>query len=232
MKTYIYTLSHPTTKKICYIGKTINPKKRFRQHIDSGKNIKNNLVSKWIKSLLNKDLKPSMEIIDEIEGDWEWLEIYWISQFKTWGFKLKNMTEGGEGSTGYSCNKKTRKKISNTKIKKFKSGEIKPVKHTEEWKNELKNKYSINDETIIKLYKEGKTASYISKHINVTAKTVYSRLKKHNLFYLKNKIDLNLYKINELIKSGLNYIQISKIFNVSISVISSKYRSSEYYKKK
>jgi group I intron endonuclease len=39
-----------------------------------------------------------MEIIDEIDGEWEWLEQYWISQFKTWGFTLKNMTEGGDAN--------------------------------------------------------------------------------------------------------------------------------------
>ncbi len=96
---YIYTLSDPTTNIVKYVGKTINPKIRYRTYIKQAKNgTRNNLVINWVKSLLKLDLKPNMEIIDEIDGEWEWLEQYWISQFKTWGFTLKNMTEGGDAN--------------------------------------------------------------------------------------------------------------------------------------
>ena len=37
-----------------------------------------------------------MEIIDQIDDEWEWLEKYWISQMKMWGFDLVNNTDGGE----------------------------------------------------------------------------------------------------------------------------------------
>ena len=95
--TYIYTLSDPITGKVKYIGKTINPKDRLKCYIKQAKyNQRNNLVINWVKSLLKKELEPKMEIIDEIEGDWKWLEIYWIAQFKSWGFVLKNVTEGGD----------------------------------------------------------------------------------------------------------------------------------------
>jgi hypothetical protein len=39
-----------------------------------------------------------MEVIDVVPlNDWGLWESYWISQFKTWGFKLTNMANGGEG---------------------------------------------------------------------------------------------------------------------------------------
>ena len=41
-----------------------------------------------------------MTVIDEVIGDWEWLEKYWIEQFKQWGFLLTNHTKGGEGAYG------------------------------------------------------------------------------------------------------------------------------------
>jgi hypothetical protein len=41
-----------------------------------------------------------MTVIDEVIGDWEWLEQYWIEQFKQWGFILTNHTKGGEGVYG------------------------------------------------------------------------------------------------------------------------------------
>ena len=112
MITYIYTLSDPTTNIVKYVGKTINPKIRYRTYIKQAKNgTRNNLVINWVKSLLNNNEEPIMEIIDETDGPWEWLEQYWISQFKTWGFKLKNMTDGGDSNP--MNNYEVRLKISN-----------------------------------------------------------------------------------------------------------------------
>ena len=55
MKYYIYTLSHPITNEVKYIGKTNNISKRYSAHLnDKSKSYKNS----WIKSLLNEDLLP------------------------------------------------------------------------------------------------------------------------------------------------------------------------------
>ena len=99
MKTYIYTLEHPITNEIRYIGKTNNPKRRLHHHWVVGHKLKTKLSS-WLKSLKKLKLKPIMTIIDETDSDWEQLEMYWIAQFKAWGFKLTNHTDGGEGSYG------------------------------------------------------------------------------------------------------------------------------------
>jgi group I intron endonuclease len=94
-----------------YIGKTTNPKDRLRCHIkDATANRRNNLSCNWVKSLLKNGLEPKMDIIDETYGAWEWLEIYWISQFKTWGFNLKNITDGGDYNP--MTNPISRKKVS------------------------------------------------------------------------------------------------------------------------
>lgn len=99
MKTYIYILEHPITKQIVYVGKTNNPLRRHHYHWTVGYKT-NNKLGQWLKSLKHVKLKPNLNVIDEIEGEWEWLEQYWISQFRTWGFDLKNHTEGGEGCYG------------------------------------------------------------------------------------------------------------------------------------
>jgi len=99
MKTYIYTLEHPKTGEIRYVGKTNNPERRLHYHWTVGYK-QNNKTGNWLKSLKKKKLKPILSIVDIIDGKWEWLEKYWISQFKTWGFKLTNHTEGGEGTYG------------------------------------------------------------------------------------------------------------------------------------
>ena len=129
---YIYTLSHPLSGEVKYVGKTIDPKSRLRHHIKDAKSgRRNNLSCNWVKSLLKLGLQPKMDIIDEIKGDWEWLEVYWISQFKTWGFNLKNLTEGGDSNP--MSNPISRKKLSN-KLK----GRVRSKKHCDAISNAKK----------------------------------------------------------------------------------------------
>ena len=93
---YIYILLEPTGE-VRYVGKSVSPKDRYKKHLNEAKKRKSiTYKNNWIYSLLNKGLKPKMEIIDQIDGEWEWLEKYWISQMKMWGFDLVNNTEGGE----------------------------------------------------------------------------------------------------------------------------------------
>ena len=97
MQYYIYTLSDPTSNEIKYIGKTKNIKNRLSSHMTPS-NLKNTWTakSKWLKHLKNNNLKPIIETLDTgNKNNIDDLEIYWISQFKTWGFNLKNETEGG-----------------------------------------------------------------------------------------------------------------------------------------
>lgn len=97
MKTYIYVLIDPKTNEIRYVGKSVTPEVRLRRHLSEARisNKKSHRLH-WLKSLLKNNTKPKMEIIDEIDGEWEWLEEYWICQFKAWGFNLVNGTTGGD----------------------------------------------------------------------------------------------------------------------------------------
>jgi hypothetical protein len=99
MKTYIYILQDPRNNLVKYIGKSNNPHRRFLSHLwQTSKN--KSYCYKWIQSLKKKGLKPIMTVIDEVIEDWQWLEQYWIEQFKQWGFILTNHTKGGEGAYG------------------------------------------------------------------------------------------------------------------------------------
>lgn len=43
-------------------------------------------------------MSPTVDIIDIVYiADWKYWEMFWIEQFKNWGFELKNGTSGGEG---------------------------------------------------------------------------------------------------------------------------------------
>jgi len=97
MKTgFIYSLNDPTTNEPKYIGctsKTI--KYRYNNHLyEKGSN--NNKKCNWIKSLKTKGLRPVIEEIDKVnlEEMFFW-EMYYVSLYKSWGFELKNTTNGG-----------------------------------------------------------------------------------------------------------------------------------------
>ena len=99
MKTYIYILQNPITNDVKYVGKSINPHRRYQSHLWN-KDKRKTYVYYWIESLKKNKLKPIMTVIDETENDWQELEKYWIEQLKQWGFKLCNLTNGGDGSSG------------------------------------------------------------------------------------------------------------------------------------
>ena len=92
----IYTLSHPVTSEIRYVGKTTKSlKRRLECHLADRRN---NHRTCWIKSITNIGLLPIIELVEEVDNsDWQLLEKYWIAQFKNWGFNLVNSGEGGEG---------------------------------------------------------------------------------------------------------------------------------------
>ena len=96
---YIYTLEHPITKEIRYVGKTKNPKMRFHNHCNKLHNEKSHKRN-WINKLKKEGLKPKMKILDEVlESEWKFWERFWINQLKQWNFNLVNHTSGGDGLT-------------------------------------------------------------------------------------------------------------------------------------
>lgn len=100
--TFIYALVDPITGEIRYIGKSNNPKKRLSQHLCD--RVKSHKTS-WLKSL---DRPPILEIIEKVYiKEWEFWEEYWITQFRSWGFNLTNLTSGGIGHKGFKQSSKT-----------------------------------------------------------------------------------------------------------------------------
>lgn len=124
MEIKFYTLSDPRTPdNIRYLGKT-NQKlaRRLDQHISAtkrandGKGSKNHNIN-WISSLLKEGLKPVMIEIDSYEcdknsKDWIIFEKYWISQLRTWGFNITNLTDGGDGNQNQVFSKESQEKKS------------------------------------------------------------------------------------------------------------------------
>jgi hypothetical protein len=120
--TYIYYL-HGGDNIPFYIGKTI---RRDNSRLNAHKNI--------------LKIKIYLEVIDEIPTkEWRFWEKYYISLFKSWGFKLENKNNGGGGCTTHKVSKSTREKIS-----KAHKGRKKPFsnEHKINLKKSLQNKIS------------------------------------------------------------------------------------------
>ena len=133
MKVKIYTMSSSgNPNNIRYVGKTIHTlSRRLSMHISFAKRNKAanyycNHTSNWI----NKELKEGNTIlIEEIDSvsfeNWEFWEQYWISQFKCWGFKLTNLTSGGDGNQNMHFSEESNKARSRALLGKPRPQEVK-----------------------------------------------------------------------------------------------------------
>ena len=65
VRIYFYALKDPFTFKIRYIGQTVNPGNRLRNHIYEAKKNNKNHKERWIIQLIRKNAKPIMEILWE-----------------------------------------------------------------------------------------------------------------------------------------------------------------------
>jgi len=119
MEIYIYTLSHPITNEVRYVGKTINIKRRYKQHLYDKRG---SHKASWVKSLKNEGLKPIMNIVEICTLDnWEIQEKYWIRQFD----KLTNLKSGGNDGYQRITTEETKEKIRQANLGKTLSKEHK-----------------------------------------------------------------------------------------------------------
>lgn len=129
-KVKIYTLKHPDTLEVRYVGKTVRSlSRRLGNHIDNAKRSKHNKhLSNWILNILSNGKRPIIELIEEVDNSvWQERERYWITQYSN----LINLTEGGDGCKGFLHDEATRIKCGLANIGK---------KHTQEFKDAISNR--------------------------------------------------------------------------------------------
>jgi excisionase family DNA binding protein len=104
MKTFIYGLTDPRTNSIKYVGKSDDPPKRYKHHVERASK-DTTLKAEWIRQLLAEGLAPGIIILDEVPTDrWEFYERLWIRWLIVTGSNLVNGTEGGLTSRGRQRN--------------------------------------------------------------------------------------------------------------------------------
>lgn len=229
MKTYIYTLSHPETGEIRYVGKTTNLKRRAYQHfnIKICKKLGNKHLGNWLLSILNSNLKPVLEIIEECIYNWVESEQYWIEQFKQWGFNLLNITKGGEGF-GHKHSKETieklklsltGRKLSKEHIDKIKTNFL-GKKHSEETKKILSQKHKGKKMSKESIEKMKKTRTGKPAYWNNIKVSLYDK-------------EYNFIQTFESIKSCAEYLNcshslIKRAVKNQIKIVLKKYKIKKY----
>lgn len=94
MKHYIYALIDPTNQNLRYIGKTVNPHNRLKQHL-SDKDDSPHKVN-WINKLQRQGLQPVLKVLEVCtDADWPERERFWIRVLQP----DLNVGRGGEGNT-------------------------------------------------------------------------------------------------------------------------------------
>ena len=108
----IYCLSDPTTDELRYVGRSSSGMRRARGHTTPTSLKLQDHCHRWIGNLIKLGMKPIVEIVEECPSSAvdpnEWLndaERFYISYFRSLGFRLTNETDGGMGLSGRKWSK-------------------------------------------------------------------------------------------------------------------------------
>lgn len=84
----IYTLSHPTTREVFYVGHTSKSlSERLSIHIYDSKRRPTTRFHKYLSALPGR---PTIEPIEVVASNPLQIEDFWYEQLRHWGFDLKN----------------------------------------------------------------------------------------------------------------------------------------------
>lgn len=106
----LYCIKHPLTQEVRYIGIAKNFKKRVYEHCKLRAQYP---VGRWLIKLHAQNLKPIFEIVESYQTQEELkeAEIWAIKYARICGFRLLNITNGGEGTVGYKHTDATKEKL-------------------------------------------------------------------------------------------------------------------------
>lgn len=108
----VYVLRDPRTREVRYVGWTNNRTKRLRRHINDAVRINKSYAHRWIRSILDAEHKPIMEIVESGVGPgWGESERKWIWALRTLGARLTNLTDGGGGALGHVKSEEMKRSI-------------------------------------------------------------------------------------------------------------------------
>lgn len=102
----VYGLFDPRSMELRYIGKVeyTSIPKRVAQHVFAAKQGKSWPSSEWVRALLATGVRPKAIVLSSGVGEGAGLEeIRLIAMYREIGAQLTNITDGGEGCTGWKA---------------------------------------------------------------------------------------------------------------------------------
>jgi len=125
MTALIYALLDPDTKDIRYVGKTRKGlRQRLGDHISLAQRGKGTYKYNWIRELMSHGRIPEIVILEVVPDgeDWKAYEQKWIGRGRESGWQLTNLTDGGEGKTGWLASDETKEKLRAAWVERRKRG--------------------------------------------------------------------------------------------------------------
>lgn len=123
---YIYALCDPRNGAVRYVGKSVNPKVRYRQYCSPSQYYHHRShCSTWCFGLLQRGLRPILKILEVCPPGSAWwqAEQWWIAYGRSNGWQLTNHSIGGElGGLGVRRSSEFRQRVSRALM-----GRSKPV---------------------------------------------------------------------------------------------------------
>ena len=186
--TYIYLITNIEGDKI-YIGKT---NRKYNREYCHKKRFGNQICIDYIDSIDTED-----------SAEWKKLEVFWIEQFRQWGFKLENKNSGGGGVSRHT--ESSRNKISLSNRGKKRSAEVIVKLPLFKKGNKLFLGRRHSDETKLKL----RNCNLGKKHSEET-KLKISNAKKGIRAYDNNR-EVNQYDLNGVFLAKFNSLTEASI---------------------
>lgn len=112
---WIYALCDPYTDEPRYVGKTVSsPLTRIREHKALAKRSRRLPVQRWLNAMAGVKLAGAYMRILEVADTQTWAsrERHWIAHGRAAGWRLFNLTDGGEGLHGLVPSDEHRRKNS------------------------------------------------------------------------------------------------------------------------
>jgi group I intron endonuclease len=202
----IYTLAHPITLEIVYVGQTRTTLiARLIRHYSSCLSRTSNIY-KWIKELRDNNLVPIIELLEEVDSSQKDIaEIFWISQLRNWNFNLLNQNIGGQGNHGYKHPEERRKLISENNIGK--KGQVGIHYHSEESLEKMRQAKlgkSLSEEARQKLssHNKNRIGGSKTKVIDTETGIIYSSISE-----AATKLNIKKATLRERVKNNIGSIQ-------------------------
>ena len=170
---YIYELIDPSTNEVRYIGQTVDAYERLYNHLEEAK-YGNSHKNKWIRKLVKNGMRPILNVIDEIESDIYFWEMFYINLYRSWGIRLTNIAisnlGGGDTFTNDPNKEKRRRRMSELgKLKYSNPAERLKTKElsTKAWENPiLREQARLYGNKCAEMYREDKRKRMREKYYN------------------------------------------------------------------